>query len=122
MRVVVCSSPEAAGALGAAVVAARLNHVLAARERARLLLSTGESQFETLRDLVRRPVDWTRVDAFHLDEYADLPREHPASFRRYLDERVASIVPLRMHYVDPSSPEECGASVRRSPMRRWMSR
>lgn len=119
MRVVVCSSPEAAGALGAAVVAARLNHILAARERARLLLSTGESQFETLRDLVRRPVDWNRVDAFHLDEYADLPREHPASFRRYLDERVAGIVPLCMHYVDPSSPEELrllGETVADAPM------
>jgi glucosamine-6-phosphate deaminase len=106
MRVVACSTPEAAGELGAAVVAARLNHVLAGRERARLLLSTGESQFETLRSLVRRPVEWGRVDAFHLDEYADLPREHPASFRRYLDERVASVIPLRMHYVDPSSPGE----------------
>jgi glucosamine-6-phosphate deaminase len=88
------------------VVAARLNEVLAGRESARLLLSTGESQFETLRSLVRRPVEWERVDAFHLDEYVDLRREHPASFRRYLDERVASVVPLRMHYVDPSAPDE----------------
>jgi glucosamine-6-phosphate deaminase len=106
MRVVVCGTPAAAGDLAAAVVAARLNEVLARRERARLLLSTGESQFETLRSLVRRPVEWDRVDAFHLDEYVDLSREHPASFRRYLDERVASVVPLRMHYVDPSSPDE----------------
>jgi len=106
MRVVVCGTPAAAGDFGAAVVAARLNEVLATRERARLLLSTGQSQFETLTSLVRRPVEWERVDAFHLDEYVDLSREHPASFRRYLDERVASVVPLRMHYVDPSSPGE----------------
>jgi glucosamine-6-phosphate deaminase len=119
MRVVVCSTPEAAGELGAAVVSARLNHVLASRERARLLLSTGESQFETLRSLVRRPVDWDRVDAFHLDEYADLARDHAASFRRYLHERVASVVPLRMHYVDPSSPDELkrlGDAVAEAPM------
>jgi glucosamine-6-phosphate deaminase len=106
VRVVICGTPASAGDLGAAVVAARLNEVLAGRERARLLLSTGESQFETLRSLVRRPVEWERVDAFHLDEYVALPREHPASFRRYLDERVASVVPLRMHHVDPSSPGE----------------
>src|SRR5215469_7139938 len=106
MRVVVCGTAAAAGDLGAAVVAARLNEVLATRERARLLLSTGQSQFETLRSLVSRPVEWDRVDAFHLDEYAGQPREHPASFRRYLDERVAGVVPLRMHYVDPSSPED----------------
>jgi len=119
MRAVICGTPEAAGDFGAAVVAARLNEVLARRERARLLLSTGQSQFETLRSLVRRPVEWDRVDAFHLDEYADLAREHPASFRRYLDERVASVVPLRMHYVDPSSAEELkriSAAVGETPM------
>jgi glucosamine-6-phosphate deaminase len=103
MRVVVCDSPASAGNYGAAEVAARLNQALAERPRARLLLSTGESQFETLRSLVRRPVDWARVDAFHLDEYIGLAADHPASFRRYLAERVAGIVPLRMHYVDPSS-------------------
>jgi glucosamine-6-phosphate deaminase len=119
MRVVVCGTPGVAGDLAAAVVAARLNEVLAGRERARLLLSTGESQFETLRSLVRRPVEWDRVDAFHLDEYVDLSREHPASFRHYLDERVASVVPLRMHYVDPSSPDDLtrlSAAVAETPM------
>jgi glucosamine-6-phosphate deaminase len=119
VRVVVCSTPAAAGDLGAAVVAARLNEVLAGRDRARLLLSTGESQFETLRSLVRRPVEWDRVDAFHLDEYVGLPYEHPASFRRYLDERVASVVPLRLHHVDPSSPaalERLDQAVAESPM------
>ena len=62
MRVVICENPGAAGEYGAAEVAARLNQVLARGGRARLLLSTGQSQFETLRNLVRRPVDWARVD------------------------------------------------------------
>jgi glucosamine-6-phosphate deaminase len=108
MRVFICASPHSAGQLGAAIVAASLNRALARRDRARLLLSTGESQFETLRELVRRPVDWRRVDAFHLDEYVGLDADHPASFRCYLRERVAAIVPLQMHYVDPSSPAALG--------------
>jgi glucosamine-6-phosphate deaminase len=103
MRVVICPSPAAAGEYGAAEVAARLNHVLASGHRARLLLSTGQSQFETLRSLVRRPVAWPRVDAFHLDEYLGIGADHPASFRRYLSDRVAGLVPLSMHFVDPSS-------------------
>ncbi len=104
MRVVICENPAAAGEYGAAEVAASLNHVLAMGGRARLLLSTGQSQFETVRSLVRRPVDWARVDGFHLDEYVGITGDHPASFRRYLTERVASVVPLSMHFVDPSSP------------------
>ncbi len=119
MRVVICESPDAAGKYGAAEVAARLNQVLGAGRRARLLLSTGQSQFETLRDLVRRPVDWARVDGFHLDEYLGLAADHPASFRRYLTERVAAVVPLSMHFVDPSSPTslaDLSAVVASAPM------
>jgi glucosamine-6-phosphate deaminase len=104
MRVVICENPAAAGDYGAAEVAARLNQVLAGGGRARLLLSTGQSQFETLRSLVRRQVDWARVDGFHLDEYIGIGAGHPASFRRYLAERVAAVVPITMHFVDPSSP------------------
>ena len=70
------------------------------------MLSTERSQFETLSDLVRRPADWAKVDGFHLDEYIGLPSDHPASFGRYLKERVADLVPLDMHYVPTSSPEE----------------
>jgi glucosamine-6-phosphate deaminase len=104
MRVVVCDSAESLGRYAAAEAAAGLARALSRGDRARLLLSTGQSQFETLRELVRKPLDWSRVDAFHLDEYVGLPREHPASFRRYLHERVASLIPVQMHYVDPSSP------------------
>ena len=119
MRVVICESPGAAGEYGAAEVAARLNQVLAAGGHARMLLSTGQSQFETLRSLVRRPVDWARVDAFHLDEYLGVGPDHPASFRRYLTERVADVVPLSMHLVDPSSPSslaELSTLVAAAPM------
>jgi glucosamine-6-phosphate deaminase len=119
MRVVICKSPDAAGEYGAAEVAARLNQVLVLCARARLLLATGQSQFETLRSLVRRPVDWARVDGYHLDEYIGIGADHPASFRRYLRERVAGVVPLSMHFVDPSSSSalaELSAVVASAPM------
>lgn len=119
MRVVICANADAAGAYAAAEVAAMLNTVLATASRARLLLSTGQSQFEVLRHLVRTDVQWSRVDAFHLDEYIGLPETHAASFRRYLRERVADLVPVRMHYVDPgsaSSLEELAGEVTSRPM------
>jgi glucosamine-6-phosphate deaminase len=109
MRIVVCGSAESTGSYAAAETAAALNSVLRRSQRARLLLSTGESQFTTLRSLVRRPVHWARVDAFHLDEYSGLDDRHPASFRRYLRERLAQLVPVTMHYVNPSSPQELRA-------------
>lgn len=77
------------------------------RGTARIVLSTGASQFTTLDALVALDVDWSRVEMFHLDEYIGIDDEHPASFVRYLRERFVSQVDLGVaHYVDPSSGVE----------------
>jgi glucosamine-6-phosphate deaminase len=53
------------------------------------LPATGTSQFEFLDALTTaRGIDWTRVEMFHLDEYVGLAIDHPASFRKYLIERL----------------------------------
>lgn len=106
MRTVICDSAAAVARYGGAQAAALLNEALNRAERARLLLATGQSQMGLLQDLVRRDVDWARVDAFHLDEYVGLEPSHPASFRLYLKKRFADIVPVAMHYVDTESPEQ----------------
>jgi glucosamine-6-phosphate deaminase len=73
----------------AAHAAAAIQRAIAARGRARIIVATGASQFEFLEDLTaNQAVDWARVTLFHLDEYVGLPIEHPASFRKYILERV----------------------------------
>ncbi|EHL99569.1 putative glucosamine-6-phosphate deaminase [Acetobacteraceae bacterium AT-5844] len=75
---------EAAAHLGAETIRA----ALAAHGEATIIVATGASQFAMLASLVAQPaIDWTKVTAFHLDEYVGLPESHPASFRRYLRER-----------------------------------
>lgn len=60
---------------------------------ANIIVATGASQFELLQNLVvAEGIDWTKVTAFHLDEYVGLTEEHPASFRRYL--RLRFMAPL----------------------------
>ena len=57
--------------------------------RARIIAATGASQFEFLDALTAIPnIEWPRVEMFHLDEYIGLPVSHPASFRKYLRERL----------------------------------
>jgi len=66
-----------------------------------LIAATGASQFEFLDVLVAKPIDWSKVVFFHLDEYVGLPADHPASFRRYLKERIISrIHPKAFHLID----------------------
>jgi glucosamine-6-phosphate deaminase len=57
--------------------------------QARLVAATGSSQFEFLDVLTTAPdIDWSRVELFHLDEYIGLPMSHPASFRKYILDRL----------------------------------
>ena len=57
------------------------------RGKARIVLSTGASQFQFFEHFVQEDLDWSKVEMFHLDEYVGLSEEHPASFRKYLKDR-----------------------------------
>jgi glucosamine-6-phosphate deaminase len=63
---------------------------------------------------VRAPgIDWPRAVFFHLDEYVGLPEAHPASFRRYLKERIVDRVhPGAFHFIDGEA-QDPGAECRR---------
>lgn len=73
--------------------AERIRRAIRDKGNARIMLSTGASQFGMLAALVAEDVDWSKVEMFHLDEYVGLPRSHPASFRRYLEERFLAKLP-----------------------------
>jgi glucosamine-6-phosphate deaminase len=83
------------GAAAARLAGARLNEAIAEKGEARLVLSTGESQFETLDSLLKEKVDWQKVEIFHLDEYLGLPVHHNASFRKYLNDRFIRFIDCR---------------------------
>jgi glucosamine-6-phosphate deaminase len=66
-----------------------LRTLLATKDTVRLLAATGASQFEFLQELgAEQGIDWPRVELFHLDEYLGLPSTHPASFAKYITERI----------------------------------
>lgn len=109
MKLHIEKTPEQLGKKAAALAADLLRQAIAEKGHARLVLSTGSSQFETLRALVREDVDWSRVTMFHLDEYVNLPETHPASFRRYLRERFLSEVTLEGTYLVDGKPDSIPA-------------
>src|SRR5207244_199518 len=69
-------------------------------------LATGNSQLDFLAALSTEDVDWSRVTCFHMDEYVGMAADHPASFRRYLRERVDERMhPRVFHYIDGDAPD-----------------
>ena len=90
--------------------AGRIRTAIADHGRARIVAATGMSQIAFLEALVDAPgVDWSRVEMFHLDEYVGLAANHPASFRRYLLERL--IQPARIGTFHLIDGEHDGADV-----------
>jgi len=68
--------------------------------RACIIAATGASQIDFLDTLTSTPgIDWPRVEMFHLDEYIGLPIEHPASFRRYLRDRLIDKVGIVRYHL-----------------------
>lgn len=82
-----------------------IRQLIADKGDARIVAATGASQFEFLDALTAAPgIDWKRVEVFHLDEYIGLPSTHPASFRKYLLERLIHKVGItNYHLLDGES-------------------
>ncbi|MBV9759742.1 MAG: glucosamine-6-phosphate deaminase [Acidobacteriaceae bacterium] len=83
-----------------------LRNGLRDQEIVRILAATGASQIDFLHRLTAaRDIDWPRVELFHLDEYVGLGAGHPASFARYIRERIIDRTGIaRFHLLDGTRP------------------
>ena len=113
MQVKVYKNSKELGAAAAVEAAKIINEAIEKKGNARLLLSTGASQFDFFEALVNEKVDWSRVEMFHLDEYVGISAEHPASFNKYLRERFVDVLhPGKYHLMDGErDPEQTIAEV-----------
>lgn len=66
--------------------AAAIQRAIANNGRARIVIASGMSQVDFFNALTRMPVDWGKVELFHLDEYIGLPPTHPGSLRKMISE------------------------------------
>jgi glucosamine-6-phosphate deaminase len=110
------------GRAAAARAAGLLADAITTRGRARLVAATGTSQFELIDELrLSSEVDWRRVELFHLDEYVGLSSAHPASFSRFIRERLIEPLGIEHHHLldgtDPAgSIARVGREIVRAPI------
>ena len=110
MEIIILESKQELGKIAAENGAQLIREAISERGKANIIVATGASQFEMLSELVKEDIEWSKVTAFHLDEYIGIPVTHPASFRKYLKERFVDIVsPKEFIYVNGSGNpyEEC---------------
>jgi len=84
-----------------------LQATLAVQASISAVLATGNSQIHFLSELARnKDLNWSSITFFHMDEYLGISPDHPASFRRYLRERVEEkIHPKTFHYIEGDAQE-----------------
>ena len=101
LEVRVCGASATMARAAARDVADYLRRVLSEQAGAVVILASAASQVIFLEELTKwEGIDWSRVTLFHMDEYLGIREDHPASFRRFLRERVEMRVhPKAFHYV-----------------------
>jgi glucosamine-6-phosphate deaminase len=96
------------GRAAAEQAANAIRNAISQRGKARIIAATAASQLEFLDSLTKAPgIDWTRVEAFHLDEYIGLPISHPGSFRKMLVTKLVNKTGIREYHLldgDASNP------------------
>lgn len=88
------------GRAAAEQAATAIRRAISERGAARIIAATAASQLEFLDALTKAPgIDWTKVEAFHLDEYIGLPITHPGSFRKMLMEQLVNKTGIRRYHL-----------------------
>jgi len=107
LRLEIHASREAAGAAAARSAADDLLSLGAAGGKTGVIFATGASQLATLAALTAAPgLPWDRVIGFHMDEYIGLDENHPASFRRYMRDKLTGRVAMhRFHEIDGNAAD-----------------
>lgn len=112
LEVKIFETKKEMGEAAAKKAAEILKKAIKEKNEAVFVAATGTSQFEFLESLTGTPsIDWSKTVMFHLDEYIGIPEDHPASFRKYLKERLIDKVHPGTVYLingDARDPEkEC---------------
>ena len=102
------------GEAAAKKVADVLTAAIIKRGQANIIFATGNSQLEFLAVLRQNQnLPWSKVSAFHLDEYIGISEQHPASFRSYLQKRILNYLPFGNIYLIEGDAPEPSQEVRR---------
>jgi glucosamine-6-phosphate deaminase len=111
MQIQVFETRQQLGEAAAVATAAAINRRLAVSQEVNIVFAAAPSQNEFLAALIRQPLDWNRINAFHMDEYLGLGPDAPQSFGNFLRTAMFDKVPFRsvhlMNGLAADAPAEC---------------
>jgi glucosamine-6-phosphate deaminase len=104
LHVYACDTRAEMGALAAARCVHYIKELLAKKEEINMIFAAAPSQNEMLDALVASDVDFSRINAFHMDEYVGLSPGTPQTFGYYVTEHLFSRVKFKsVHIINTAS-------------------
>lgn len=114
LTVKVFPTTEDMGCAAAAEVAAKIVELLGQKEEINMVFAAAPSQEAFLSSLIADSrIDWTRINAFHMDEYIGIDPTAPQSFANFLRERIFDRVPFRSVHCLNGQTTDCDAECAR---------
>src|SRR5690606_21402508 len=83
------------GSAAAEEAAAKINSLLQEQDTVNIIFAAAPSQNEFLSGLLEKNIDWSRVNAFHMDEYVGLHQDAPQGFANFLKEKIFNKAPFK---------------------------
>ncbi len=92
---------EEMGCKAAADIADKINELLKEKEYINMIFAAAPSQQDMLACLIKKDIDWSRINAFHMDEYIGLAKDAPQGFGNFLARHIFDKVPFRsVNYIN----------------------
>lgn len=109
LQIQIYQDRPALGRAAAEQIAKQINSLLSTQESVRIIFASAPSQNEFLAEIVTKDIDWSRIEAFHMDEYIGLDDDAPQGFANFLKEKLFTKVNAgKVHYIagNTGKPEE----------------
>lgn len=111
LKVKIFETRSEMGADAAEVIGEKINELLQKKEYINIVFAAAPSQNDFLASLRKKDIEWSRINAFHMDEYIGLDKKAPQLFGNYLKDQLFGKVDFKEVYYlngDAESPElEC---------------
>ena len=96
---------EEMGKVAATDVVKAIKDVMAKKGEVNMIFAAAPSQNDVLKELIASDVDWSKVNAFHMDEYLGLDKNAPQRFGNFLCEHIFNHLPFKsVNLIDSSNP------------------
>lgn len=112
LTVKIYNSRDEMGACAAKDISMSISYLLEKKQEINMIFAAAPSQNEVLSSLVAdKSIDWSRINAYHMDEYIGLKQDAPQAFGNFLKDRIFDKVPFKsVNYINAyatDTKEEC---------------